>query len=33
VVLAAQHLVAQRLLLDEDAERYIEAALRTEYFT
>jgi hypothetical protein len=33
VVLAAQHLVAQRLLLDEDAERYIEAALCTEHFT
>jgi hypothetical protein len=33
VVLAAQRLVEQRLLLDEDAERYIEAALHSEYFT
>ena len=33
VVLAVQHLVEQRLLLDEDAESYIEAARRTEHCT
>ncbi|MCZ6873549.1 MAG: alpha/beta hydrolase domain-containing protein, partial [bacterium] len=32
VVLAAQKLIEQRLLLDEDAERYVEAALNTSVF-
>jgi hypothetical protein len=31
VVLAAQRLVEQRVLLDEDADRYVEAAMQVEF--